>query len=267
MTKHRNIRNIALFYACLQVLPRISCGQEGFWPEGKKAAIVLTYDDGITSHLEVAIPQLDRAGYKGTFFIDGVMPEKEILLWREAGRNGHELANHTVYHPCSKNVLKLHPHYVNENYDRQSIIREIAMMNRMLFAIDGKSRRTYAYPCTDTVVGGEDYVDTLRSTGLVTCARIGGGKRPVTDLKSMDFFRIPSWAPVDVNEAAVLIEYAVSVLESGGLGVFQFHGVGGDYLAVSAEAHQGLLEYLESQPDIWVGTFQEVVDYISQSRE
>lgn len=38
------------------------------WPEGKLAAVVLTYDDALSSQLDVAIPQLDSAGFKGTFF-------------------------------------------------------------------------------------------------------------------------------------------------------------------------------------------------------
>ena len=33
------------------------------WPEGKSAAIVLTYDDAMTSHLDVAVPQLSAAGF------------------------------------------------------------------------------------------------------------------------------------------------------------------------------------------------------------
>jgi len=31
------------------------------WPEGKSAAIVLSYDDGLRSQLDIAIPQLDHA--------------------------------------------------------------------------------------------------------------------------------------------------------------------------------------------------------------
>jgi len=50
------------------------------------------------------------------------------------------------------------------------------------------------------------------------------------------------------------------VQAKGGLGVFMFHGVGGDYLTNSAEAHQGLLNYLKAHPEIWVAPFQTVMD-------
>jgi peptidoglycan/xylan/chitin deacetylase (PgdA/CDA1 family) len=33
------------------------------WPEGKKAAVCLTYDDGLDCHLDVAAPALERHGF------------------------------------------------------------------------------------------------------------------------------------------------------------------------------------------------------------
>ena len=30
---------------------------------------------------------------------------------------------------------------------------------------------------------------------------------------------------------------------------------------MSAQAHQELIDYLRQHPDIWVGTFQDVLDY------
>jgi peptidoglycan/xylan/chitin deacetylase (PgdA/CDA1 family) len=39
------------------------------WPNGSVAAVSLTYDDGLASHLDNARPQLERFGFKGTFFL------------------------------------------------------------------------------------------------------------------------------------------------------------------------------------------------------
>jgi len=42
------------------------------WPDGRRAAILLTYDDAIrASDLDVAAPQLDLVQLKGTFFLMG----------------------------------------------------------------------------------------------------------------------------------------------------------------------------------------------------
>ena len=41
------------------------------WPENKKAAVSLTYDDGMQTHLENAIPALNDVGIRGTFYLNG----------------------------------------------------------------------------------------------------------------------------------------------------------------------------------------------------
>ena len=70
------------------------------WPDGKSAAIVLTYDDALASQLDVAVPQLDAARLKGTFFLSGRLTATAMNRWRRAQRRGHELGNHSVNHPC-----------------------------------------------------------------------------------------------------------------------------------------------------------------------
>ena len=66
-------------------------------------------------------------------------------------------------------------------------------------------------------------------------------------------------------DAVQLISFAKKVQQAGGMGVFMFHGVGGDYLNVSADAHKKLLQYLQDQQkEIWVTTFREVMDYITK---
>jgi hypothetical protein len=72
------------------------------WPDGAKAAICLTYDDALDGHLDYAIPQLDSAGFKGTFYCTGNSPSLYSRMgeWRMAAKNGHELGNHTLFHPC-----------------------------------------------------------------------------------------------------------------------------------------------------------------------
>ncbi len=44
--------------------------QDNFW-NGKKCAVVFTYDDALDSQLDIAIPLLDYLGFKATFFIPG----------------------------------------------------------------------------------------------------------------------------------------------------------------------------------------------------
>jgi peptidoglycan-N-acetylglucosamine deacetylase len=236
------------------------------WPKHKKAVIVLTYDDAISSQLNIAVPQLDSAGFKATFFLTGDINAQTIPQWRALAKKGFELANHTLYHPCSS---KEDAPVAAEKYTPYTIIREIDMMNHLLYAVDGKTSRTFAYPCTETKVAGKDYVDTLRKYGLVKYARIGGGDKEavITDFKHLDPLKVPSYGLEQGTSADKLIAFVKRVEDSGGMGIFMFHGIGGDYITTSAEAHRQLLNYLkENKKRIWVTTFQEAMDYAMKQR-
>ena len=74
--------------------------------KNKQCAVVLTYDDALNVHLSNAIPALDSFGLKGTFYISDYFGglKAQLPKWKAASANGHELANHTVYHPCLGNL-------------------------------------------------------------------------------------------------------------------------------------------------------------------
>jgi peptidoglycan-N-acetylglucosamine deacetylase len=238
------------------------------WPEGKTAAIVLTYDDAMTTQLEVAVPQLATAGFKATFFLSGGMAPDYMRRWREVQRAGHELGNHSLFHPCPKSMLPDRPLYSTDSYDVQRMLLEIAIMNSVLYGIDGQEKRTYSAPCSQMLVGGVDYTDALRKTGVFRYLRTGGDQfnSVVTDFKALDPFKVPSWGPTDSPGGPQLVAYVERVREAHGLGVLQFHGVGGEYLSVSADAHGKLLAHLLTHSDVWVAPFAEVMDYVIAHR-
>jgi peptidoglycan/xylan/chitin deacetylase (PgdA/CDA1 family) len=97
---------LAVVVCLLAILASCSHVQTFVWPDGRQAAIALTYDDGLRSQLDVAIPQLDRAGLKGTFFLNGTFAQEDLLGWRAAAAEGHELGNHTVFHPAAAARLR-----------------------------------------------------------------------------------------------------------------------------------------------------------------
>ncbi|WP_183577815.1 polysaccharide deacetylase family protein [Mucilaginibacter sp. X5P1] len=234
------------------------------WPDQKQAVIVLTYDDALLSQLDVAVPQLQRAGFKATFFLTADLNYNTIPRWRTLSQQGFELGNHTIFHPC----LPTDDNAVSSaSYTAYGMIREIDYMNDFLFAVDGKMRRPFAYPCAETLAGGKDYVDTLRKYGLSSYARVGGDTSAViTDFKHLDLLRIPSYGLDGGETGQQLIAFVKKVQQRGGMGVIMFHGIGGDYITISKEAHQELLNYLgKNKQAIWVTTFQTAMDYAMQS--
>ncbi|QHT66991.1 polysaccharide deacetylase family protein [Rhodocytophaga rosea] len=254
------------FVICiLLLLAFISKGQNSIkWPESKQALIVLTYDDALLSHLQVAIPQLNQARLKGTFFLKEPAAT-HINAWKEASQKGHELGNHTVYHPCLSSKFKADPHYQAENYSVDNMMREISTMNTILYAIDNKLDHTYAYPCGETSIQGKSYVDRLKKSGFVAYARAVGSSPIITDFKNLDPYQVPCMGFAINAPGSDMIEFVKQVQQNKGMGVLIFHGVGGDYLEVSAAAHQELVQYLkEHQEQIWVATFKEAMDYVTK---
>lgn len=238
------------------------------WPNHKKAAIVLTYDDALLSQLNTAVPQLDSAHLTATFFLTGEMDSQTIPKWRALSRRGYELANHTIFHPCASG--NDNP-TLSDSYTVAQILNEIDVMNHFLFAVDGKKTpRTYAYPCTETTVGnGKSYVDSLRKYPFVKYARVGGDiDAVITDFKHLDPLQVPSYGLEDGTTGTQLVAFAKKVQKSGGLGIFMLHGIGGDYITVSARAHRELVNYLrENKKDIWITTFQQAMDYLEKVKQ
>lgn len=231
----------------------------GPWPGGRRAAVVLTYDDALASQLDVAIPALDAAGFKGTFFLVGShITPKQIARWRSAAAEGHELGNHTIRHACPQtNFPPAKKIDTSEAYDVDTMLAEIRTMNTMLTAIDGKLQHSYATPCGQHLAGGVDYLPALRASGLVRYTRSADpAERPFDPMDVPARFFPPHATGAD------LIAAVKDAVRKGGMIVLGFHGVGGDYLSVSAKAHAQLLAYLKAHSDtIWVAPFSTVMDY------
>lgn len=234
--------------------------QAGSWPDGRQAAVVLTYDDALPSHLDIAIPALDAAGLKGTFFVVGgqLVPE-QIATWRAAAAEGHELGNHTVRHACPQgNSVPARKLDTSDAYDVEMMLAEIRTMNTMLTAIDGKMQHSFATPCGQHLAGGVDYLPALRASGLVRYTR-GAWDTGRPTLDPMD---LPCLWFDEKATGADMIAAVEKAAQGGGLVIIGFHGVGGDYLKVSAEAHAQLLAYLKAHSDtIWVAPLSTAMEY------
>src|SRR5882724_10170683 len=135
---------------------------------GKECAVVLTYDDAIDVDLDNVVPALDSVGLKGTFYIIGSSPviNRRINEWRAIAANGHELGNHTSFHPCN-GQLPGRGFVTADNdlshYTLSRMAADIRLNNVLLKAIDGKSERTFAYPCGDTKIGDSSYFDAVKN--------------------------------------------------------------------------------------------------------
>jgi sialate O-acetylesterase len=233
----------------------------------KKCAVVLTYDDALNTHLDNVIPALDSLKLKGTFYLIASSPAftKRLPEWRKAAAHQHELANHSLFHPCDGSRPGrsfVTPDYDLATYSVRRITDEIKMTNAALEAIDGKKEHTFAYPCGDTKVAGINYIDGLK--GDVFAARgVQGVYVPKTQT---DVYNVGSFM-INGQTGAELIAMVKKAMESNSLIVFLFHGVGGEHdLNVSLEAHRQLLQFLKkNEKDIWNTTFLEAAKHLKST--
>jgi peptidoglycan-N-acetylglucosamine deacetylase len=234
--------------------------------KGKKCAVVLTYDDGLDVHLTNAIPALDSLGLKATFYIanyNGKL-QSQIAGWRAAAAKGHELANHTIFHPCEGGRAGrefVSADYDLNNYSMRRITNEIRAMNAMLFAIDGKTNRTFAFPCGDNKVHDTAYIDSLHKE--FTAARGVVGTIPTID--KVNLYDFPAYGVFN-HSGEAMIQWVKEAEAKRGLLEILFHGVGGEHdLNVSLAAHSQLLHYLKQhEKDIWVAPLVEVAGFVRE---
>ncbi len=254
-----------LFLVSQFILLNISAQKDTVWHH-KKCAVVLTYDDGLNVDLTNAIPALDSVGLKGTFYISDYFNglNEQIFKWRNAAAKGHELANHTVWHPCEggrpgREFVK--PDYDLRNYTVKRMTDEIRTMSNMLKAIDGKSKRTFAYPCGDTKIHDTAYIDGLRNDFIAARAV----KPEMLTIDKIDLYNIGCYM-INGQSGDEMIALVKQAMTNHSLLVFLFHGVGGEHsLNVSLEAHSKLLHFLkENEKNIWIAPMIEVAEYIKK---
>lgn len=245
-------------------------GQDGriTWPDGKKAAVCMSYDDGIISHLDNAIPDLNRAGFKGTFYLMGMNLSPDFVeRWRIAAAQGHELGCHSLFHPCSGEYDWVPEEYMTDNYTLKRIFDELKVMNQFLYSVDGKTERSYAYPCHVKEVGGINYVDTLSRSDYFVGARNGFSPDPITP-GNLNLFDIPSLSITDEVPFEKAVAHVEQAMENGTLAVFCFHGIGAEYIVTSREYHQRIINYLEKNEDqLWVATMAEIASHLKNQQK
>ncbi|HEY7771621.1 MAG TPA: polysaccharide deacetylase family protein [Marinagarivorans sp.] len=254
---------------CTSVAVAVSANSDtGDW-RGKKAAVSLTYDDALSVHIDNVKPTLDKYGFKGTFYVTvSSEPFKSRMdEWRRLAKEGHELGNHTMFHPCDGSLPGRD--WVSEATDlskwtAQRMVDNIRMTNVLLQAVDGKTERTFAYTCGDkSAAKGESFVAQVMQN-FPGARGVQGG---YDTLAGMDLSDIRSFMIMG-DSADKLISRVDEAIKQGALAVFLFHGVGGEHgLDVSKEAHDALVAYLDKRKqEVWVAPMIDVVDYVKSQR-
>jgi len=243
----------------------VNAQDKAVW-HNKQCAVCLTYDDALNVHLDNVVPLLDSLGLKGTFYVSGYFPGfgERSAEWRSVAENGNELGNHTLFHPCegkSPGREWVKSDYDLNNYSMQRLVDEIKMADILLKAIDGRTKRTFAYPCGDTKIGDSSYVGKIEDE-FVAARGVEGKMQRINEI---DLYSIGAYV-INGQSGDELTGLVKKAMDTNALLVFLFHGVGGEHsLNVSLSAHSRLLHFLkQNEKDIWVAPLIEISRHVKE---
>lgn len=238
------------------------------WPDGKKMALSLTFDDARGSNIQNGIPLFDEYGAKATFFVVPNAVEKDLNAWKAAVENGHEMGNHTFEHPCSGNFTWAR-HKALENYTLGKMEAELLKANEWLEENLGIKPRVFAYPCGQPFIGAG--LHQLSYVPLVSKHFLAGrdwlNEAPVDpyygDLGLLNGMEMDN---KDFDEILTLIN---SAKENGQWLILAGHDIGNEgrqttYLQMLRQ----LMEYVRDEDNgIWLAPMGEVAEYVNTTRK
>ena len=246
------------------------------WPAGQQGAVTLSYDDAIPAHFELVAPQLEKAGLRGTFYIQGDSAgfRQHTDRWRRVAQAGHELGNHSLHHPCRKDQPGQHTwlsdDYNLSNYTPQRWLAEMRMANLILYLVDGKTERTFGNTCCDNYVGPLDNRTCLEA--LIPQLFVGGRGEYVSkpiDPANMKFANFGHYSG-DGKSFEQLRDEIEAAVRDGKWIFYMFHGVGkGTHsLYIEAQEHAQLVAYLGANKErIWTAPAVDVTRYLKDIKK
>lgn len=238
------------------------------WPRGARAAVSLTYDDGRDNHLDVAIPDLERFRFRGTFYLTSTEEVNSRLdCWRAAFLRGHEIGNHSFNHPSKEEL---------SDYDAGDILAEVGHGALWLKkSIGPDPSRSFAYPHGQVGIGARNQDRASYATAISRyhkVARSAAGAindplevRPPLTIVSANGFDSPEGVRLED-----LWSYCEEAVRHGRWAIIMFHDVLPDDYApcgnqIGRHVHKLFLTYLTCAK-LWVAPVKEVAEYIFRAR-
>lgn len=243
------------------------------WPDQIHGAVSLTYDDGLPIHWSLVGPLLRRYDMRATFY---PTIQSDLRLhpdhWRELAAAGHELGNHTVFHPCCQSMTDPYA-WLDERYDLgrytpAHLRDELEVASLVLHLLDGQTERSYGNTCCDTSFGSDEQPIEPLLADLFIAARgalTNGIAQPASGL---DLYSIGC---IDVVGRSLedLKGLGEETRATGGWAVLMIHGVGAGThdLYLDTDTHARFIHWLAQQTAVWTAPVRVIARYIREQRE
>jgi hypothetical protein len=240
------------------------------WPDQIRGAVSLTYDDGLPIHYTLVDPLLRQHGLLATFY---PTIQSDLRLhpgnWGRLAAVGHELGNHTVFHPCrqvsSDPYLWLDDRYDLGTYTPAHMRSELEVANLVLHLLDGLTERSYGSTCNDMTIGRgvmEEPLEPLLAD-LFVAARGKLTNQIAQPGHDFDLFNVGCIGG-DGCSLEDLTQLVEQTRDSRGWALLMFHGVGAgtNNLYLDADVHEDFIGWLARQQDIWTAPVRTIAQYI-----
>ncbi len=240
------------------------------WPEGKKAAISLSFDDGRKSQIDLGLRILNRYGVKASFYVSLPMNIDRVPEWKKAISKGHEIGNHSLNHPCSVN----YSFYWGsgkiglEDYTNEMMHKELDQSNAEIEQLLGVRPKTFAYPCGQTFIGRggtvESYIPMVAEQFIVGRGWLNEGPNipAFCDLSQV------MGMPMDNQKFASIKKLMDTAVANGQWLVLVGHDVGGiGAQSTDASTLAAICKYAKDPGNgVWIDTVQAIGSYVQQEQ-
>lgn len=120
------------------------------------------------------------------------------------------------------------------------MLDETRMTNLFLQALDGKTKRTFAFTSIDMKIGDSSFIKAMKNDFVAARAV----RNQAHKINEVDLYNIDCYV-VNGETGPQLIDWAKKAMETKSLFVILFHGVGGgNPLNVAGEGTQGVFKIL-----------------------
>lgn len=215
--------------------------------------------------------------------------------WKEAAAIGHELGNHTIFHPATEKKSWVRPGNAIENYSQDRMRLELETASEWLCSIDNEASRSFAYPCSFTEVGTPGWMIKLickmgfqntRIPGLTKKLHLNFGStqqsyQPIVEnlfvagragglLMDDEIPAIENWNRWALYSVAIeshsfneVRQFIERGLKSNRWSIIQFHGIeGGHHMDCSLQVFRDIVHWLADNYHEQTKTVREIVSKI-----
>ncbi|HQR34382.1 MAG TPA: polysaccharide deacetylase family protein [Blastocatellia bacterium] len=261
---------MALIGAAFSHTSRTSLAQQSFaWPEGQRGALSLTFDDSRLSQIDIGMEALAKLNTKATFYVQPSSVEKRLEGWKKMIAAGHEIANHTIVHPCSGNFPWARQKALEE-YSLQKMNDELVEANERIKALLGVTPVSYAYTCGQTFVGrgldARSYIPVVAS--LFLTGRSAYDETP-NDPLFCDFAQLASF-DMDAKTFDQLLPMLEQTKKQGGWLILMGHEMNstGAPQTTRLDTLEKLVAYAKAPENkLWNAPVVTIAKYVQQQRK